>query len=464
MPYNTGNPIGSTDPRDLYDNAANLDDLINSRENLTDLDRFGFERKTWFGMEEEFNAAQQERANIFETFLQSTGYQYIGDYEAGIAVTSYTQVIRDPNGEFWRASIDTELPYTTTGAGMPEGGAFVAVGEATLRNDLITSPSDGFGALIVRGAVIYADSLPQLTALDDAMLVDGQVAILSNGKFYKWDSVKAMWVLCEKLWLNNEGSSDTESPVDIANFPGVNRRSFVVHHYNDGEMIVLDNVGENNVFALLRNARNTTRRPDKPDTFYGNADFLRCQNLYLYSGSYQSFNVFEVLYNGNLRWGNQVQNNGCVNLINAQLTHNSDYSFRLKTETANDKLLEITYSATIPAYQFNVVGGTQVKMSLGGATFTQGALIDVPTGRLDLTAKTGIIRLESQSQKDYYLKTSTGYAWMAKFVDSGSAPNTAGDWANSPGERGDIYAAPSGSHVYVCYAPNKWCRIAAAIS
>ena len=28
--YNTGNPLGSTSPKDLYDNAENLDELVNS--------------------------------------------------------------------------------------------------------------------------------------------------------------------------------------------------------------------------------------------------------------------------------------------------------------------------------------------------------------------------------------------------------------------------------------------------
>lgn len=51
--YNTRNPIGSTDPRDLYDNSQNLDELINARDKTVSPDRFGVKRKTWHGIEQE---------------------------------------------------------------------------------------------------------------------------------------------------------------------------------------------------------------------------------------------------------------------------------------------------------------------------------------------------------------------------------------------------------------------------
>lgn len=47
--YNTGNPLGSTDPRDLYDNAENLDEAVNSDED-TFQDRMGKSRLTWTGV------------------------------------------------------------------------------------------------------------------------------------------------------------------------------------------------------------------------------------------------------------------------------------------------------------------------------------------------------------------------------------------------------------------------------
>lgn len=50
--YNTGNPLGSVDPRDLYDNAENLDFAVNSDAALTWVDRFGRERKTVHAVEQ----------------------------------------------------------------------------------------------------------------------------------------------------------------------------------------------------------------------------------------------------------------------------------------------------------------------------------------------------------------------------------------------------------------------------
>ena len=50
MTFNTGNAVGSTDPRDLYDNAANFDIAANSMEE-TFQDRLGRSRLTYKGIE-----------------------------------------------------------------------------------------------------------------------------------------------------------------------------------------------------------------------------------------------------------------------------------------------------------------------------------------------------------------------------------------------------------------------------
>ena len=125
--YNTGNPVGSSDPRDLYDNAENLDSLVNGAQPAYD-DRLGQARKSWTGMESEFNADQADRAAQFAAFIAASGYEFVGDYAAGIDLTGYQQILRDTAGEFWRLSGYVTLPYTTTGTGLPEGGNFVAVG------------------------------------------------------------------------------------------------------------------------------------------------------------------------------------------------------------------------------------------------------------------------------------------------------------------------------------------------
>ena len=54
--YNTNNPVGSRDPRDLYDNAQIMDDYTNSTA-LTRIDRLGNVRKTWAGVEQDARVA-----------------------------------------------------------------------------------------------------------------------------------------------------------------------------------------------------------------------------------------------------------------------------------------------------------------------------------------------------------------------------------------------------------------------
>ena len=48
--YNTNNPLGSSDPRDLYDNAGSLDGAVNGTA-LTWVDRLGVTRPSWKGIE-----------------------------------------------------------------------------------------------------------------------------------------------------------------------------------------------------------------------------------------------------------------------------------------------------------------------------------------------------------------------------------------------------------------------------
>ena len=58
MAFNTGNPLGSKDVKDLFDNAENLDNAVNTTVDTTWTDRLGTTRKTFKGMEESFSDAE----------------------------------------------------------------------------------------------------------------------------------------------------------------------------------------------------------------------------------------------------------------------------------------------------------------------------------------------------------------------------------------------------------------------
>lgn len=143
--YNTRNPLGSTAPKDLYDNASNFDEALNSPSPAW-IDRFGKRRQTWAGFETATNAA-----------LVTLGYVYTNpvDYAAGIVISAPNQIFRK-DGEYFRAGPNLALPYITTGDWPTEGPFFVSVGDAVLRSQLSSSTGAGmigYGSSTV-GAVL----------------------------------------------------------------------------------------------------------------------------------------------------------------------------------------------------------------------------------------------------------------------------------------------------------------------
>lgn len=158
MAFNTRHPVGSTDPRDLYDNATNFDKLMNGPDPFY-ADRLGKQRHSWSGMEEDFNNAQEGRASQFgasqqdfaarfAAFLQSSGYVDLGNYAAGLNITEYNQTFTR-NGVVYRAAYETKLPYQTTGNWDLERTNFVSLGDASLRQDLANATDPALGAALV---------------------------------------------------------------------------------------------------------------------------------------------------------------------------------------------------------------------------------------------------------------------------------------------------------------------------
>lgn len=132
--YNTGNQVGSTSPKDLYDNAENFD-RFSSGTDSSYADRLGVKRKSIYGMEQDFSSAQDDKESRFQVFLIRSGYDLIGEYAPGINITGYNQlVIKD--GEMYGLSAAVSLPYVTTGNWSAESGYFIARGDAALRQDL----------------------------------------------------------------------------------------------------------------------------------------------------------------------------------------------------------------------------------------------------------------------------------------------------------------------------------------
>ena len=79
--YNTGNPIESTDVRDMSDNAKNFDDFANSKSNEF-TDRFGVERKTIHGMNSQFDSQ-----------ILNMGFTRVGTFATGATLTNPRQTL-----------------------------------------------------------------------------------------------------------------------------------------------------------------------------------------------------------------------------------------------------------------------------------------------------------------------------------------------------------------------------------
>lgn len=154
--YYTRNPLGSSAAKDLYDNAQNLDHRENDLSNETWPDRLGVPRLTWFGIEK-----QNQRA------IAGYGFITMDSFQAGATLTLPNQALRDTStGEYyrWDGALPKIVPAGSTPAtaGGVASGAWVSVGDASLRANLGSSEA-GMGASLiallhggtVQSAIIY---------------------------------------------------------------------------------------------------------------------------------------------------------------------------------------------------------------------------------------------------------------------------------------------------------------------
>lgn len=133
--------------KDLYDNAENFDFAVNDRVIEHWNDRLARQRLSWHGLEE-----------AFQRFLVNSGYQDLGEYAAGLEISTRNQIFRK-DGELWRAGGSLDLPYTTSGDWGSEGSSFVSVGDAALRQQLAASV-DGLGDALLTVLQPYLDAVP----------------------------------------------------------------------------------------------------------------------------------------------------------------------------------------------------------------------------------------------------------------------------------------------------------------
>lgn len=227
--YNTNNPVepnGSTEPRDLYDNAQNLDIATNSITQETWLDRLNRTRKTWFGMEQVFNRLMVYLKGLGEEAISSIGWQELGDWVVNLTLNNRDQVVWYDNA--WYKYIG-ELPHTITGDS-PEAdggiwsdenpsGKWVNIGDAALRGDLASHDVGRGGSLIallqggtVQNAITYVT--PEMFGAKADLITDDTNAIASAIAYAGASSIKGVF-FGQKYKINNSANFDVLGGVTV---------------------------------------------------------------------------------------------------------------------------------------------------------------------------------------------------------------------------------------------------------
>ena len=138
MTFNTGNPIGSTDARDLSDNAENFDTALGTLD-ATWTDRLGVTRDS------------------FEGRLAKGSFYRVGTFAAGYTLTNMRQTLEYNGHEYsWAGTFPKVVaagatPATSGGIG---AGAWVDRTDVTLRDEL--SADSGTGLLGFSHEIFYS--------------------------------------------------------------------------------------------------------------------------------------------------------------------------------------------------------------------------------------------------------------------------------------------------------------------
>ena len=146
MTFNTGNPVPSTDARDLYDNAQNMDKATNGTD-PTWTDRLGVTRKSWAGMEQEFLQ-----------FLADSGFEMPPlEYVDGtpLQVLRPTQAIQR-EGQLYRAKMPATFPVGLSGVWADDQVKLTPMSDDSLRQELATAA--GAGAIGFSGSETYPEN------------------------------------------------------------------------------------------------------------------------------------------------------------------------------------------------------------------------------------------------------------------------------------------------------------------
>lgn len=163
-------PLGSKDPRVLYNNASNLDDAVNAFVESW-VDRFGRNRQSWYGFEQ-----------AFKRMLEGFGFSNAGAYAPGLVIVSHQQYV-DVGGQAYVLKSSTTVPYTVTGDWATESANFKLAGDAILRGDLAAADGAKLIGNVADLAALRALSVPRDGAILTVLEHTTGRGLLGGGNF-----------------------------------------------------------------------------------------------------------------------------------------------------------------------------------------------------------------------------------------------------------------------------------------
>ncbi len=153
MANNTGNAPGSTSPKDLIDNAEDLD-LLLTGAGASNPNRLGVPLKSWKGIEQQVT-----------DYLIAQGYESVYlVYGPGVIVERQTQLVQR-SGELYRVMDASDIPLTLTGTWATDDSKLQAVGDAALRQVLANNTDSTKGSALVGRVYRQVDTISELKTL-----------------------------------------------------------------------------------------------------------------------------------------------------------------------------------------------------------------------------------------------------------------------------------------------------------
>lgn len=190
----TQNAVPSEAPRDLKFNSGKIDEFVTSLEHEYK-DRFGRCHMTIEGMRWIFDQLMERFKVDINQAIIAAGYIPMDSFQQGAEITKRNEILRDETtGEYYRW--DGDLPKTVPAWSTPESaggvgmGAWIGVGDAALRSDLIS----GDGSLVGVGG----DTLKSFFDRED---------------WRRFNSVRGYGVSGDDLMPINDHISTADNPV-----------------------------------------------------------------------------------------------------------------------------------------------------------------------------------------------------------------------------------------------------------